>query len=170
MFHNKITSLQRLLIPITIVGAIVVFAFCMSSIGASVDIQFRQDDSTPSVMNLSTFSLGETVRQLYQARAYALMLLVVIFSIVWPYVKLLLMLYSWVIPVSYLSLERRESLFTWMDAMGKYSLVDAFVLILVLISFHFHADLSGFGVGVADLYVTPEVSTSLPKVLCSIIR
>ncbi len=42
--------------------------------------------------------------------------------------------------------------------LGKYSLVDSFVLVLMLVSFKFHIQLADFGM--IDSFVIPNVSQS----------
>jgi hypothetical protein len=43
----------------------------------------------------------------------------------------------------------------WFDALGKYSLVDAYVLVLMMVAFRFHISLQEDSI-VADVLVTPE--------------
>lgn len=155
IFNRKVPNLVRSLIPIAIIVTIVLFIVSNLSIGASVDIQVRGTDGSLwlKIPTVTTFSLGKTVGEMYHARVYTLMTLVLVFSGIWPYVKLLMMFLSWCCPVHLLSFERREQLLIWLDALGKYSLVDSFVLVLMLVSFKFHIDLPG--VGILDSFVIP---------------
>ena len=91
---------------------------------------------------------------MYHAIVWTLMWLVLIFSGIWSYVKMLLLLLSFIVPQVHLLLQRRERLLIWLDALGKYSLVDSFVLVLMLVSFRFHIDVPGLGA--IDSYVIPE--------------
>ena len=146
------------MVPLIIFATIIVFVISNLSTGASVDIELSGDNAfvngTVSIPSVFTFSLGKTVSEMYQAKVYTLMALVLIFSGIWPYVKLLLMLFAWVTNERWLSLERRERLLIWLDAFGKYSLVDSFVLVLMLVSFKFHFYLPE--IGMIDSFVIPK--------------
>ncbi len=121
IFHHKITNGKRLFIPLMIIGSIAVFMASNLSTGASVDIQISRSDGSVIlfVPSATTFSLAKTVRDMYHAQVYTLMSLVLIFSGIWPYIKLLLMGISWLIPLTFCSLERREYILVWLDALGK---------------------------------------------------
>lgn len=157
-YHQKISYFQRTLVPLIIVATIIIFIVSNLSTGASVDIELSGENNlvngTLSIPSVFTFSLGKTVSEMYQAKVYTLMSLVLIFSGIWPYVKLLLMLFTWITNEKWLSHERRERLLIWLDAFGKYSLVDSFVLVLMLVSFKFHFYLPE--IGMIDSYVIPK--------------
>lgn len=52
------------------------------------------------------------------------------FSGIWPYVKLLLMLFCWCVKETVLSEKTRSALLTFLDVAGKWSLVDSYVLVI----------------------------------------
>ena len=168
------------LVPAMIVGTIVLFISSNLSVGASVDLSTQFDQRSIRIPALFQFSLGNTVSEMYQAGIYPLLILIVCFSGIWPYVKvrstfqfrnleftfinlylvsnisnafekLLLMLYSWVIPVT--DPQRQERLLLKLDAMGKFSLVDIYVLILFVVAFRFHLGISD-NLGI-DIFVVP---------------
>ena len=60
------------------------------------------------------------------------------FSGAWPYLKLFIMLFCWFVPVNVLSEKKREKLLMFLDMFGKWSLIDSFVLVLMVVSFQFH--------------------------------
>ena len=155
IFHKRISNATRIIMPCAIVATVVVFMVSNFSIGASVDIQISGPDGSGllKIPTITTFSLGKTVREMYHARVYTLMTLVLVFSGIWPYIKLIMMLVSWICPLSVLSFQGREWLLIWLDALGKYSLVDSFVLVLMLVSFKFHIAFPG--VATIDSYVIP---------------
>ena len=156
LFERKIPSSIRIAVPLTIIATIGVFVSSSLSTGASVELKIGLKNSQyPFIIpELFTFSLGKTVREMYEAKVYTLMTLVLLFSGIWPYVKLVLMIFSWVLPKEFLSLNKRENLLMLLDALGKYSLVDSFVLVLMLVSFRFHSDIPGEAV--VDAYVIPQ--------------
>jgi hypothetical protein len=156
LFHKRTPDGLRIIVPVTILTTILIFILSNFEVGATVDIQISKDGRVPVlfVPGVTTFSLGKTVRDMFQANVYILMSLVLIFSGIWPYVKLLLMFFSFTITQSRFSVRRRESLLIWLDALGKYSLVDSFVLVLMLVSFRFNLNFPE--IGVVDSFVTPS--------------
>ena len=149
---NEIPEIIRYAIPVMIVGVIVLLFSSNVSIGASVDLSLTLGQNTIQLPGLFEFSLGNTVAELYKAGIYPLLFLVVVFSGIWPYAKLLLMLRAWL--KTYGNVHRREELLITLDALGKFSLVDTYVLVVMLVAFRFHLD-------VADnlrlqVYVNPE--------------
>jgi hypothetical protein len=106
-------------------------------------------------MSLFAFSLGNSVHDMWEAEVYPLAVMILLFSGVWPYVKLGLMLCCWIAPLQKLSASKRESLLMWLDALGKYSLVDAYVLVMMMVAFRFHVSLQDEAM-VVDVLVTPR--------------
>jgi hypothetical protein len=149
---TEIPEMMRYAIPIMIVATIVLLFSSNVSTGASVDLSLRLGENHIQLPGLFEFSLGNTVTELYKAGIYPLLFLVVVFSGIWPYAKLLWMLYAWI--ASYSNIHRREERFLTLDALSKFSLVDTYVLVVFLVAFRFHLDISD-NLGL-DVYVTPE--------------
>merc|ERR1719253_604632 len=78
---------------------------------------------------------------MWNAKVYPLAFLIIAFSGIWPYAKLLMMLVCWFAPTKYLSPLRRHKLLDFLDAYGKWSLVDTFVLVLFMVAFKFKLEL-----------------------------
>lgn len=79
-----------------------------------------------------TFEYGmwEGIRKLYEERIFAVALVIFLFSGIWPHVKLaLLYLSSWIPAVSY----KRLTYFRWLSELGKWSLVDVWVVTLIVV-------------------------------------
>lgn len=141
--------------PIIVIGTIFLLLASNLSVGASVDVVISSDSNqTMSLPSLFAFSLGNTVREMYKAGIYALMFLVVVFSGIWPYIKLVLMLFGWFSPTRVLDIRRRGLMLFLLDSLGKFSLVDTFVLVLMMVSFRFHLVLDGLMT--LDVFVNPS--------------
>ena len=114
-----------------------------------------------------SFTLANSVRDMWRAGVYPLAALIGVFSGGWPYLKLFLMLIAWVAnpgagPRFGFDAARVETLrgdaLSALDALGKWSLVDAFVMILFRAAFAFRleaADEDGNRVAI-DAEVRPE--------------
>jgi hypothetical protein len=151
---TKVPEWIRHAIPMVIIGTMLLLLSSNLSTGASVDLVISLGgESQIKLPALFAFSLGNTVREMYSAGIYPLLFLVVIFSGIWPYAKLLLMLYAWVMPPK--SPHHRERLLLALDSLGKFSLVDTYVLVVMIVAFRYSLDLAAGGVAL-NVYVTPE--------------
>ena len=57
------------------------------------------------------------------------------FSVIWPYLKTVCTLGAWLLPPRWLSLSSRGSMLLWLDALGKWSMLDIFVMVITLAAF-----------------------------------
>jgi hypothetical protein len=83
----NLPQIVRYFLPTVIVGAIVMLFTSNISVGASINLSVRFDETTMEAPSIFQFSLAETVSQLYHAGLYPLLVLVLGFSGIWPYVK-----------------------------------------------------------------------------------
>jgi len=100
------------------------------------------------------------VRDMWNSEVYALSLLIGVFSGAWPYLKLLLLLFCWAAPVRWLAVDRRETFLQFLDALGKWSLIDTYVMVMMLVAFRFHLPAPGdtsTNATALDIYVEPQV-------------
>lgn len=65
----------------------------------------------------------------WTAGVYPLSILIAFFSGAWPYIKLATMFTSWILPTSLLPLPQRDSWLIWLDILGKWSLIDTYVMV-----------------------------------------
>lgn len=152
ILHEAVPDLVRHFFPVAIILALFLLLSSNLSVGASVDLIISSDSGkTVTLPSLFAFSLGNTAREMYYAGIYSLLFLVVGFSGIWPYAKLLLMLFGWC--SNLLSLEQRGCMLFLLDALGKFSLVDTFVLVLMMVSFRYHLVLDGLLT--LDVFVNP---------------
>ena len=141
LFLNpKIPLFFRIFIPLAILLTIALFFSSNSGTGASVFIVFNVGRRI-QVPSLFDFGLINSVHDMWLAGSYFLSSLVAVFSGIWPYMKLLLMLISFFLPTSILSHKRRGKILVFLDATGKFSILDSYVMIMMLVAFHFHVDI-----------------------------
>jgi hypothetical protein len=105
-------------------------------IPAGEDTVNEQQEST-----LLTASIFTAVKDLWHTGSYALTVFIVITSVGWPYAKLLLSLYAWMLPFS--SPAKRERLITILDCLGKWSFVDVVVFSEIVVAFRATIPLGG---------------------------
>ena len=117
--------------PILYAMTCLLFLASNTSVGATVTVRaIKHDlgslDSGADIYlpEVFTFSLGDTVLNMWRAGVYTLALLILLFSGVWPYAKLVAMWISWSTPG--LDLRARGQFLKNLDAFGKWSLLDSF--------------------------------------------
>ena len=161
LMNPKLPLIVRLFMPFLVLLNIALFVSSNTGIGASVFAKFAiGKDKLVSLPSMFNFGLVNSIHDMYEAKAYFLAGLIAVMSCAWPYLKLVLMLISWIVPSSILPKKKRESILKILDALGKWSLVDSFVMILMLVAFHFEIAFPTVGPRVKDpvtvfLYVYP---------------
>ncbi|KAL7543818.1 hypothetical protein ACHAXR_013117 [Thalassiosira sp. AJA248-18] len=156
MNHESVHPAVKYGLPAVLTLAFTLFFSSNLTIGASVDLQVTRDNgsSITSLINIYEFSLVSTMREMAHAGVYLLMLLILFCSGIWPYVKLALLMISWIASNRRLQPVKRERILYLLDSLGKFSLIDAYVLVLMMVAFRYNLDLDG--VGSLDVYVTPK--------------
>jgi len=157
-------------IPLFLLLNIALFISSNTSIGASVYLVLDIGGHELKSHTLFNFTLISSIRDMWHAGVYALALLIAVFSGIWPYVKLVAMMLCWMMPHIILSIRGREKVLMFLDAMGKWSLIDAFILVFMMVVFSFKVEvpphLNGtnvLGTSVADsatiitTYVVPQM-------------
>ncbi len=140
----------RMGIPIVIIATIGFFLSGHISLGASVDFDVNIAGEAFTIKEIFSFSMAQSVVDMWVAGAKELAILILVFSGAWPYIKQFTVFALWFMPPTIVSVQRRESIFLWLDVLGKWSFVDIFVLILSLASFRVAV-------------VTPDDISYLPK-------
>jgi len=156
MYHPSIHPAVKYGFPAVLVLAFTLFLSSNIAVGASVDLLVTRanGNNLTSLINIYAFSLGSTMREMVQAGVYLLMLLILFCSGIWPYVKLILMMVSWIASTRRLSPIKREKVLYLLDSLGKFSLIDAYVLVLMMVAFRYNLEVEG--VGELNVYVTPK--------------
>lgn len=132
---KEVPCFVRILIPIVILGNIALFLSGHLSLGGTVNISGNVGEEEFTVEGFFEFSMAKSGLEMWQAGAKALAVMIALFSGVWPYTKLLVTLFIWVAPTKWISSKRRGKVLHWMDVLGKWSMVDVFVLLMTLASF-----------------------------------
>jgi hypothetical protein len=156
MTKDTVPNTTKHFFPVFLIVTIALLLVSNLSVGATVDLSVSTKDFQGAIRlpSLFSFSLGNTISEMYQAGIYVLLSIVVIFSGIWPYVKLLMMLWAWITPESMFSAKNRGKLLFSLDALSKFSLVDTFVLVIMMVSFRFHLALGESAM--VDVFVNPR--------------
>jgi uncharacterized paraquat-inducible protein A len=66
------------------------------------------------------FSMAKSAVEMWNAGAKALAILIGLFSGLWPYTKLCITMFLWLIPPRLVGSKRRGSILKWLDVLGKW--------------------------------------------------
>lgn len=77
-----------------------------------------------------TFSVITGIENLFHEKYYTLACVIVLFSVIFPFAKLATLFYLWAAP---LSDEKREFFIRWLHSLGKWSMLDVFVVAVTIV-------------------------------------
>ena len=122
LFRNtKVPALWRYLIPVVLVADIALFLVANLSVGATVAGNVGLNGHPGNNVPIKAFSLGNSVKDMWDAGVYPLSLLIAVFSGAWPYIKLFAMLGCWLLSEQQMNHRWRERFLIVLDTMGKWS-------------------------------------------------
>ncbi len=76
------------------------------------------------------YSLPNSVRLMWESKIYVVAILIAFFSITFPFLKLAVLLVVWVaVPPT----RERERILYWLCLLGKWSMLDPFIVILLMV-------------------------------------
>ena len=136
MYRSEVVPhMMRYLIPLCLCVNIGLFISAHLSLGATVDIVVTFAGERVEILNYVEFSIAKSVIDAFTAGAYLLGIIILCFSGLWPYVKMFTMLYMWFAGTRRLNPMTRGNILRWMDVLGKWSMIDNFVLVLTVVAF-----------------------------------
>ena len=155
MYHSLTHPVAKYALPSALGLAFFLFFSSNISVGASVDLLVTQSNGKSLWQeNIYAFSLSSTIAEMFRAGVYLLMILVLSCSGIWPYAKLVLMMISWIASTRRLPSVKREKILYLLDSLGKFSLVDVYVMVLMMVAFRYNLEFEG--AGEVNVYVTPK--------------
>ncbi|BFU23488.1 hypothetical protein EHI8A_065250 [Entamoeba histolytica HM-1:IMSS-B] len=138
---NRITIVIRAIIPLIIFLNIALFITSNTGTGATVNAYIIFGSSNTITMPVQDFGLMNSVKDMWTAGVYPLSILIMVFSGIWPYTKLVMLLVVWMIPSSIIKPSVRGIILNVLDALGKWSFLDSYVMILMIMAFYFDVPL-----------------------------
>lgn len=132
---SSVSCTARFFLPCVILCNISLFLSGHISLGAGVHVNLDVAGQNLPLGAVLEFSLGKSILDMWEAGATELAVIVAILSGVWPYTKQLITLFLWFSPTRWVSVSKRGSILSWLDALGKWSFIDIFVLVITLVAF-----------------------------------
>ncbi len=139
LFGDKtLPSCYKFLLPAMFASGIVIFLTAHSFVGATVDLTLTVGDEVLQADDLFTFSLSNSIHDMLGAGAWPLAALIAVFSGAWPYIKILSMAFCYYMPGYVVDPQWRGRILFFLDVMGKWSILDVFVLVMMMAAFRMH--------------------------------
>jgi len=136
MFRSPdVPCIIRFMIPLVIICNIFLFLSGHLSLGATVRIEAEIAGEKFTIEKFFEFSMARSTIDIWNAGGQQLAILILIFSGIWPYTKLLITLWLWFAPPSDVSISRRGSILLWLDWLAKWSMIDIFVMVISIAAF-----------------------------------
>lgn len=157
LYRDEVPVSVKFLLPFLILCNIALFLRSTFFVAGSVSVraEVAGQSYTPN-QTIFEFSVRETITQMWDAGVYPLAVLIGLFSGIWPYFKLLVLLTVLFVPSECICPSTRTSILQWLNYLGKYSLLDVFVMVLTMTAFHLQFLLPD-NHGQVIIYVKPEI-------------
>jgi len=120
----------RFLMPFFLVICIGLFACGHLWLALAIDIRIILIGLELNLKDFFEMSMMRAVKEMIQAKVWEMAILIIAVSVIWPYVRMLTMLFCWCAPTSVLHPYRRESILSWLDFLGKWSMFDIYTILL----------------------------------------
>jgi hypothetical protein len=156
-FSNTTPSWVVPIIIAVLAGNAVLFGAANRGIGASIEMRLTLQQEKIMLPSIAEFGLSDSIHDMWTAKVYALAFLIGIWSGAWPYVKIVLMGFAFFSPFTFMNPAHGEKLLIAVDTLGKWALIDAYVLVLMMVAFRL--DLA-IGVPDTDSYVAFDILVS----------
>ena len=132
---DQIPLLARILLPIIIICNIGLFISGHLSLGATIRADILIGGQDIIVQDFFKFSIAQSISGMWKGGLKAFAVILFICSVLWPYTKQMIILVLFFATPSRVSATKRGSIFLKLDALGKWSMTDIYVLMITLIVF-----------------------------------
>ena len=167
--HDVVPGWAKVLVPLMMWTMVTLFAFSNSTLGARVKLTADVGGVPLVNYKLFDFSLANTVREMFQAEVYGLATLVLVWSGIWPYLKAVLMLATWYVPPTWLRPDHRRNLLLSLDVLGKWALIDLFLMTCLCVAFRFHITTETLAPRLLGDFVVVDVAVSPERGLFTLV-
>jgi len=106
--------------------------------GATVEVTIQIAGDTTVPIPILPFTLAGSINDMWNAGTRPLAFIIAIASGGWPYIKQILLLFAWFAPATILTPKVRGTLLEVLDILGKWSLIDIYVLVMLMVAFRFY--------------------------------
>eukprot|EP00956_Cyclotella_meneghiniana_P001220 scaffold1350_cov56-Cyclotella_meneghiniana.AAC.33 len=131
----KSTSIPRRIrygVPLALLADIALFAGGHFAVISTVDLRGHVAGETFYIKEFLSFSFIASIGRTYKNGGNEMAILMLIFSGLYPYMKLLTLIFTWFLPPRLMGgVKRRGSIILWMDVLAKLSVIDIVTMLLL---------------------------------------
>ncbi|CAJ1349994.1 unnamed protein product, partial [Effrenium voratum] len=154
-----------------IAGTTALFVYASVTPGVLFAGAFEASGMSSETKNMASLSMDNSLVQTLHVGSYYVFAAMLVFSVMWPYIKLLMMVYIWAAPVER---KTRGVALLFLDQVGKWSLMDNIILFLFIVFFWIAwqgEDVAGQGHAFFGLRCSPgiELNTFLAATILSLL-
>eukprot|EP00494_Astrolonche_serrata_P032621 UN32890 len=161
MFSPLIPRWLRYVVVVMLLCNTATFLVANTTVGASIGVKMILAGDVYHLEGLYEFTLKNSVQEMWNAGVYPLSILIGLLSGLWPHVKIAMMMVCWALPFP--TYDRGIALL-WLDALGKWALIDMYVLVLCMAAFYLHIspnEVNYLPDDLVDVYVVTTPGTSM---------
>lgn len=137
LWADEIPAKVRYLVPVVIMVNIVFFVTGHLRIAATSSVSISLAGEEVPIDNFFSFSIKTAVIDMWEAGAKEMAIFLLIFALIWPYVKQVITLFCWVAPTKMISVTTRGKTYDLLDILAKWSMVDIFVMFISMVAFRY---------------------------------
>eukprot|EP00536_Pseudo-nitzschia_multiseries_P010192 jgi/Psemu1/325951/estExt_fgenesh1_pg.C_3040009 len=127
---TSIPKFVRLGVPILIILNTGLYLGGHFGLLSVVNLEVSLAGQSFTIQNFLEFRFLDSTWQTYKNGGAEMVILLWIFTGIWPYIKLFLSLVIWIVPPKYLGVKQRGAMLLWIDALARLSIIDIFTLII----------------------------------------
>lgn len=131
---NSIPCCCRLTIVFSWLVVCALFFFGHVLLAISIDVKLQLVTLNLSFEGFEKLNILRAINEMLNGKVYFLAVVIILVSLVWPYIRTLGMLSLWLVPPRVISAQRRGSLLVWLDFLAKWSMFDIYTLIVFLLA------------------------------------
>eukprot|EP00928_Gymnodinium_smaydae_P053537 TRINITY_DN37507_c0_g1_i1.p1 TRINITY_DN37507_c0_g1~~TRINITY_DN37507_c0_g1_i1.p1 ORF type:complete len:994 (-),score=223.97 TRINITY_DN37507_c0_g1_i1:137-3118(-) len=130
--HPVVPRLLSVIYPVMVLSTVSLYLYADLCVATAINFVFTAHGQSVVQSPALAFSVVIIAYDAVQAGAYLIAGCIFCLSILWPFVKLLLLVFAWLATEAQLSCGARDQLLRALDEYGKFSLVDIWLGILAL--------------------------------------
>ncbi len=133
--HPDVSTCWKFGIPLLLVLNLALFIVGHLGVAVTTSLFAGFAGAPIELKDFQGISVIKSASAVWNAGGIFLALLIILLSITWPYVKIVGMAICWFTPTRALSFHGRGTLIRRLDQLGKWSLVELYLLLFILVTF-----------------------------------
>jgi hypothetical protein len=130
---GEVPNCCRIILPGMFILCIALFCGGHLLLVISVDLKIQLVGINLSLDGFETLSLREGIDEMIKGEAWMMVVMIILGSVIWPYVRMLTMLALFCLSPKRLHPTTRGTILVWLDFFAKWSMFDIYTLVVVMV-------------------------------------